>query len=283
MAQSGNGTGLSALAPNYALALCDVWGVIHNGVSVFHEAADALVRFRQRGGTVVLITNAPRPAAPVVEQIARLGFPRDAFDAITTSGDVMRAFLTERRRQMAYHLGPERDGPLFADLDLRITTDPAAADYVVLTGLFDDTTETPEDYRVQLTTLVERGVPILCANPDIVVDRGGTLVYCAGALAELYHDLGGPVIYAGKPHRPIYDLAIARGAEAAGRTFTTRETLAIGDSVRTDLNGAAALGIDVLFLTGGIHAGERGALDRLFRDAIARPIGVAETLTWADG
>ncbi len=275
------------LAANYDAVLCDVWGVVHNGVAPFPDACDALTRFRDGGGTVVFITNAPRTSEVVVRQLDRIGFPRRAYDHIVSSGDVTRGVICRRRNEAVFHIGPERDLSLFAELDIR-TASAESAEYAVCSGLFDDTKETPDDYRDLLARMLARNMLMICANPDLVVDRGGTLVYCAGAIADLYASIGGEVLYAGKPHKPIYDEALARAAVARGAPVTRDRVLAIGDSVRTDLTGAFRFGVDCLFVTGGIHAEEVGTRDnpdavvlaRIFAGAGVWPKAVTPRLAW---
>ena len=262
----------SALAPDYDAVLCDVWGVIHNGIAIFPHACDALMRMRARGGVVVLITNAPRPSEQVARQLERLHVPREAYDAIVSSGDLTRSVVEDRRGQSLYHLGPERDRSIFSGLDVRFAP-PESADYVVCTGLEDAETETPDHYRARLESMLARELFMVCGNPDVVVERGPALVYCAGALADLYATMGGEVLYAGKPYRPIYDRALAKAAAAAGRKIAPARVLAVGDSVRTDLKGARTVGVDFLFVTSGIHAEELGGRER--------PDGVALTATFA--
>jgi HAD superfamily hydrolase (TIGR01459 family) len=277
----------ATLAPAYDLVLCDVWGVVHNGVTAHREAGEALARFREAGGTVVLVSNSPRPGAPVTRQLDRFGVIRAAYDAVVTSGDVTRGVLAERPGVKVLHVGPERDLPIFEGLDMRFTT-LEDADLVVCSGLFDDETETPEDYRDLLGKIRARGLTMVCANPDVVVERGGELAYCAGAIADLYAALGGEVIYAGKPYRPIYDLALAEGAALRGSAVDLARVLAIGDSVRTDFTGALAVGVDCLFVTAGIHAEELGgrdqpdmtALTEMFAAAGALPKAVTRRLVW---
>ncbi len=262
----------SELASDYDAVLSDVWGVIHNGIATFPHACDALMRMRARGGVVVLITNAPRPSEQVMRQLERLHVPREAYDAIVSSGDLTRATVKERHGQSPYHLGPERDRSIFTGLDVHFAP-PESADYVVCTGLEDDETETPDDYRARLEAMLARNLFMVCGNPDVVVERGPTLVYCAGALADLYATMGGKVLYAGKPYRPIYDMALAKVDAAAGREIARSRVLAVGDSVRTDLKGARTVGIDFLFVTSGIHAEELGGRER--------PDGAALTTTFA--
>jgi len=278
----------ATLAGDYDVALCDVWGVVHNGVVAAPEACDALTRFRERGGTVVLITNAPRPGERVARTILdRLGVPSAAYDGIISSGDVTRALIAARAGARVFHIGPERDLPLFDGLDSPMAP-LERADYVVCSGLLDDTVETPRDYEELVARMHARALPMICANPDVVVERGDTLVYCAGAIADLYAAAGGDVIYAGKPYRPIYEQALGLAEAARGQRVQQHRLLAIGDSVRTDLKGAAAFGIDALFVTAGIHAEELGdrsdpdaaTLSGIFAAAGVAPKAVMHRLSW---
>jgi HAD superfamily hydrolase (TIGR01459 family) len=277
----------AALAGGYDVVLSDVWGVVHNGIAATAEACDALTRFRAGGGTVVLITNAPRPGANVRAILDRLAVPHSAYDAIVSSGDVARALIVARAGERVFHVGPERDLPMFEGLDAPIT-ELERADYAVCSGLFDDTVETPQDYQPLVARMRARALPMICANPDVVVERGDKLVYCAGAIADLYAAAGGEVVYAGKPYRPIYEQALRVAEAARGAPVAHHRLLAIGDSVRTDLKGAAALGIDSLFVTAGIHAEELGArhdpdtlaLSNIFAAAGVVPKAVMSRLTW---
>jgi HAD superfamily hydrolase (TIGR01459 family) len=279
-------THFSTLAPAYDVVLCDVWGVVHNSVVAFGDACTALTRFRRQGGTVVLITNAPRPAEVVMELLDGLDVPRAAYDAIVSSGDVTRAVIAARAGESAFHVGPARDVPIFDGLAPLAPLE--SADYVVCSGLFDDTTESPQDYIALIAAMRERGLTMVCANPDIVVERGDKLVYCAGAIADLYAAAGGSVLYAGKPYRPIYQQALDIARSMRGREPEHARLLAIGDSVRTDLRGAAAFGIDCLFVAGGIHAEELGgrdqpngaALGEIFAAAGLAPKAVMQRLVW---
>jgi len=277
----------STLVPGYDLLLCDVWGVVHNGLTAFPHACDALMRARARGATVVLITNAPRQSEVVARQLDKLHVPREAYDAIVSSGDVTRSVVQSRPGQSIFHLGPERDHSIFSGLNMRFAP-LESADYVVCSGLDNDDVETPDDYRPRLETMLARKLFMVCGNPDVVVERGPKLVYCAGAIADLYATMGGEVLYAGKPYRPIYDLALAKAQAAAGRQIAPSRVLAIGDSVRTDLKGAHAAGVDFLFVTSGIHAEELGgrarpdskALMTTFTAAGEMPKAVMRELTW---
>lgn len=249
--------GLSEIAPAYDAVLCDVWGVVHNGVESFPAACDALARFRERGGLAVLITNAPRPRGPILAQLEHLKVPPSAFDDIITSGEVTRGLLAARSGAAVYHVGPERDLSLYDGLPVRLVGE-AEAELVSCTGLFDDEVEQPEDYRERLAAWAKRGLPMICANPDLVVERGRRLVPCAGALAALYEQLGGKVLVVGKPHPPIYAATLVRLDELAGRPLAKEKLLAIGDGAVTDLRGAVGAGLDVLFVTAGIHVAEFG-------------------------
>jgi HAD superfamily hydrolase (TIGR01459 family) len=222
----------------------------------------------------------------VVTLLDRLAFPREAYDAVVTSGDVTRTIIAGRASQSVFHIGPPRDVPIFDGLDTRLVP-LERADYVVCSGLYDDTVETPRDYEKLIAELRARGLTMLCANPDVVVERGDKLVYCAGAIADLYVAAGGEVIFAGKPYRPIYEQALATARALRGGAGGHERLLAIGDSVRTDLAGAAAFGIDCLFVTGGIHAEELGrdapdakALAEMFVAAGSAPRAVTPRLVW---
>jgi HAD superfamily hydrolase (TIGR01459 family) len=254
--------GLSAIAAHYDVVLSDIWGVVHNGREAFAAATDALARFRRQGGTVVLITNAPRPNAPIRAQLAHLKVPLDAYDNIVTSGDVTIGLIVARGAAPVHHIGPQRDLSLFAAAAASSGAAPPPlvsldeADYVLCTGLFDDEHEVPSDYDAAFATMRERQLPLICANPDLVVQRGDDLIYCAGALAQRYEEMGGEAIYAGKPHPPIYAQALGLAAKLRGRSAPDARILAIGDAMHTDVAGAVKRGIDILFVTAGIHGEE---------------------------
>ena len=277
----------SEIASNYDVILSDVWGVVHNGVQAFPAACDALMRARARGAAVIYITNAPRTNEAVGRMLDRLHVPRETYDAMASSGDVTRAVIKARRGQSLCHIGPERDHSVFAGLDVTFET-LERADYVVCTGLFDDETEGPEDYRGRLQTMLARKLFMVCGNPDVVVERGDKLIYCAGAVADLYQTMGGEVLYAGKPYKPIYEMALDLAKKARGRDVAPGRVLAIGDSVRTDLKGARTMGVDFLFITSGIHAEETGgrdtpdakALASVFAAAGDKPKAVMRQLAW---
>ncbi len=252
-------TGLSTIAPEYDALVCDVWGVLHNGKHARAPAVDALQRFRKSHGPVVLLSNAPRPASEVARMLAHFGVPADAYDAIVTSGVAARDDLEKRahgERLPILHIGPERDRGVFEGLPIDCV-DAGAAKVVLCTGLYDDDHETPENYRSVLADLRARDLTMLCANPDIVVQRGNALIYCAGAIAREYEKIGGAVIYYGKPYLPVYDMTLARAREAANRDI--KKPLAIGDGLATDIKGANAAALDALFIADGVHGEELGA------------------------
>jgi HAD superfamily hydrolase (TIGR01459 family) len=246
-------SGLADLAPLYRVLLCDVWGVVHDGASPHRPATDALTRFRDGGGKVVFITNAPRPRAAVVEMLDGLTVPHSTYDAVVTSGDTARAELAARPGARIYHVGPDRDLPIYFGLNIEFA-DEDDCDLVSCTGLFDDENETPDDYADSLDRWQARGVPMLCVNPDIVVERGNQLVWCAGALAERYRERNGETIIVGKPYAPIYRAALDEIGRLAGFAVDKSAVLAVGDGIDTDIRGAVGQGFDALFITGGIHA-----------------------------
>lgn len=254
-------SGLADLAPLYRELLCDVWGVVHDGANAHREATDALTRFRDGGGRVVFLTNAPRPKAAVVETLDGLGVPRSAYDDVVTSGDTARGVLAARPGVRIYHVGPDRDLPIYFGLKVEFA-DEDDCELISCTGLFDDENETPDDYAESFERWRARGVPMLCVNPDIVVERGDRLVWCAGALAERYRERNGETIIVGKPYAPIYQAAFDALARLAGRPIDKASVLVVGDGIDTDIRGAIGQGIDAAFITGGVHAAVFGARDR---------------------
>jgi HAD superfamily hydrolase (TIGR01459 family) len=279
---------LAGLADRYRVIFSDVWGVVHNGLTPHSEAGEALTRFRAGGGTVIMISNAPRPHWSVKEQLDLIGVVPTAYDAIVTSGDVTHGLALAQPGRRCLHIGADRDEPLFRDLPVeRVALEKAS--FVICSGLADDDNETAEDYRDLLVRIHDRGLPMICANPDLVVERGHQLIPCAGAIAALYEAMGGKVIQAGKPYRPIYEATLAKAAAVLGRIPPKAGILAIGDAIRTDVIGAVSFGIDSLFLTAGIHAGELhgtdGGIDRSRLDAFlaaqaATPTMTARALGW---
>lgn len=246
-------SGFSEVADRFDLCLCDVWGVVHNGVAAYRDALVALMRMRERGISVVLVTNAPRPSDVIIDQLDGFGVPREAWDAIVTSGDVCRSLIRARVGEPMYRLGPDRDLPLIAGLDVQETA-PAEAAYVLCTGLFDDENDTAATYAELLAGFAARGLPLICANPDLVVERGGRIIPCAGSVALAYEEIGGQVVYAGKPHGPIYEAALAAAEEKRGAAIARDRICAVGDAIRTDIAGASGFGAAGIMVLAGIHA-----------------------------
>jgi HAD superfamily hydrolase (TIGR01459 family) len=280
--------GLRALAGAYDVLLCDVWGVLHDGVRSFPAAVEALARFKGQGGAAVLISNSPRPAHDVVAQLRALGVPDASWSAFVTSGDVTRALLAERTGRRAFAIGPARDAIIYANLGLAFAG-PEEADFISCTGLMDDEHEAPEDYLPALTTAARRGLEMICANPDLKVQRGERLIWCAGALADLYARLGGRVLMAGKPFAPIYDAALSAADKALGRPAPKARVLAVGDGVLTDVLGAQAAGLDCLYIASGVHAADGAdatgaltpeAVERMLEAAGARARYALAALAW---
>ena len=251
---------LSELADHYDGLLCDVWGVLHNGVAAFDDAVEALCRYRAQGGRVVLITNAPRPSREIYPQLERFGVPREAFDSLVTSGDVTSVLLAERPDAPLYHFGPARDRSILVDLKNPMVG-VAEAELCLLTGPLDDTIETVDVYDNTLIEMRDNALEMICANPDLTVRSGSRTVICAGSIAQRYAMLGGKVVFAGKPEIPIYDEALKRISDAAGRTIPKRRILAVGDGIPTDIKGAAQKGLDAYFVASGVHANEFGCID----------------------
>lgn len=286
---------LADLAPGFDLILCDVWGVVHNGAAHHAGAVEALRRFRAKGGTVVLVTNAPGPVAQVQRKLDRLAVPRDAYDAIATSGDVTVAMIVAAGCPPLFSIGPGGEYAIYTEAARLGPRAPALvpiaqAELAICIGL-DETGEQPEDYDANLSVLRAKDVELVCANPDIVVEMGDTLVWCAGAIAARYAAIGGRVTQAGKPFPAIYERALALAAETRGAKPPPARVLAIGDALATDVAGAARMGFASLFVTTGIHrdrlhAGDRGAaldvaaLETLIEEKTARPTYVAADLIW---
>ncbi|MCK8780733.1 TIGR01459 family HAD-type hydrolase [Rhizobium sp. NTR19] len=244
---------LSDVIGGYDVVLSDVWGVVHNGVEAFQQSCKALAQAREAGATVVLITNSPRPAPGVIDQMRHLGVPDETYDRIVTSGDVTQHLIAEGPKRV-FLIGPERDLNLFDGLGVEVVS-AEDAECIVCTGFFDDETEKPEDYTEMLQAFSKREVPLICANPDLVVERGHRIIPCAGAVAAYYETMGGDVRVAGKPHRPIYEAALAAAHEERGE-FPLERVLAVGDGMPTDVRGALAYGLDLLYISAGIHVAE---------------------------
>lgn len=252
---------LSDISAQYDALFVDLWGCVHNGVRAFDAANKALIEYRAGGGIVVLVTNSPRPRAQVEQQLADFGVARDAWDSIASSGDSARsALFLGAVGQKIYFIGTDAELPFFEPL--RLIDDPIQishvsieeAEGIVCTGL-PTADGTPDDVRVPLLYAKQKGLKLLCANPDIIVDRGDKREWCAGAVAQAYSEMGGTSLYFGKPHAPIYDLA-RRRLSAIRPNIPDDRILAIGDGITTDIQGAIGEGIDSLFITGGLAAKE---------------------------
>ncbi len=253
---------LADVSASYATLYCDLWGCLHNGREPFPAAVAALQQFRAGGGTVILVTNSPRPRPAVARQLESIGVPSDCYDDIASSGDAAQASMARGDfGRNVYHLGPERDLVFFQNEDgsaIEVTRVPLdQAEGIICTGLFDDMTETPEDYRLTIRTGVNRGLKLLCANPDVIVDVGETRIYCAGAIAEAYTAAGGESFYFGKPHVPIYQLARKR-LEAIRGPVEQNRILCVGDGINTDIRGGIGENLDTLFIAGGLAAEQTG-------------------------
>ena len=260
-------TSLAEISDRYDALFCDLWGCVHDGLTPFTDAISAMQSFRTKGGTVMLVTNAPRPHPPVRKQLQRIGVPDNAYDGIATSGDSARAAMfCGAVGQNIYFIGQTHDQDFFSPLEL--VEDPKTitqvtleeAEGIVCCGPFDPLTDLQE-MQPQLLFAKSKGLKLLCANPDIVVDRGNTREWCAGALAKLYTEIGGESLYFGKPHSPIYDLARLR-LNTLGKSIPDSRILCVGDGVLTDIDGALGEELDSLFITGGLAARETKTVDQ---------------------
>ncbi len=292
----GASSGLAAWAHTADVLFCDVWGVVHDGLRAMPDAVDALQRFRQRGGTVMLITNAPRPSVAIVAMLDRMGVARDAYDAIVSSGEITSDLIAARGAASVHHLGPPRDNSLF-EVAIERGGKPRKvgvedADYVVCSGLMTDD-DTPDMYDDVLQRMLAKRLDLICANPDIVVHTGDKLVWCAGALAERYAALGGPVILVGKPHAHIYEGVRARARAIRRENTPNARVLAIGDGMLTDILGADRQGVASILITSGIHRDrirvegpdgrlvvEPAAYAALAKEVGATPTGHMPELVW---
>jgi len=273
---------IAPLASGTTAWLVDIWGVIHNGVKPFMHACTACTRYREEGGIVVLVSNSPRLNDSVAAQLDGIGVPRSSWDAIVTSGDVARTLIERYSGRPILHVGPERDLATLAGLHLK-RVGARDAEAIVCTGLFDDERETPDDYAAMLQQCVARGLPMICANPDVMVERGGRIIYCAGAIARAYEALGGKVEYAGKPYAPIYALTFVTLESLKAGSADKAKLLAIGDGIGTDIAGADTAGVRSVFVASGVHV--KGSLDAkaiegLFPPGSPRPVAAMSTFAW---
>ena len=257
------------LLSRYDVLFCDVWGVLHNGCRAFTAACDALHRFRDKGGTVILVSNAPTPKDNVARMLDACDVPRDVWDDLVASGDIALRHIADKGYSHVFCIGPrDRDGATFR----RVTGKAAKlknADAILCTGLNDDLNETADDYRPLLEQALALRLPFICANPDLVVDIGGRHYICAGAIADLYERMDGEVFWAGKPHASAYDTAHQAAAAIRGEATPRGRILVIGDSLRTDLKGAEAAGLDAVFVASGIHRDETMGTKSLAADKLA--------------
>lgn len=251
---------LAEVGHSYDALFVDLWGCLHNGIKAFPDAVAALKAYKDQGGLVLLLTNSPQKKPVVAKLLENFGVPTEVYDDIVTSGDAAQiAMASGVVGRKVYHLGPDRDLGFFSDengpLDIeRVPLDQAEG--IVCTGLFNDRTETADDYRLTILDAKNRGLKMLCANPDILVDVGDKRIYCAGAIAQAYTEAGGTSLYYGKPHSPIYQLAYSRLAALATRQISPDRILCIGDGINTDVRGGVAEDLDTLFISGGLAATE---------------------------
>jgi HAD superfamily hydrolase (TIGR01459 family) len=273
------------LSVRYPVWFCDIWGVVHNGVTPFASTIDALTKHRKIGGTVILVSNSPRSSTGVERQLQEIGVARESHDTVVTSGDVTRTLVMNHGGGKVFHLGPQRDLSIFTGLDVA-RTGLKGAHAVLCTGLFDDSKETPGDYAALLADMKTLSLPMICANPDRMVRVGDRLLYCAGSLAEAYAAIGGTVLMAGKPYRPIYDLAMQEAAKCRGAAIALDRILAIGDGPETDIRGAASYGIDALLVAEGVTDASAGlaAVEQAVKQAVpeARIVTTMRQLAWGE-
>lgn len=276
------------LLERYRVLLCDVWGVVHDGIIAYPGSNDALSRFRRGGGTVVLVSNAPRPGASVAHLLDEKAVVREAWDDVVSSGDLALVHIAEAGYRHLHRIGPARRDSAFFDGLPGPHTPIEAADAIVCTGLNRDRQEQPEDYRPLLEQALARGLPFVCANPDLAVHVGADLLPCAGAVAAIYEAMDGAVFWAGKPHAVAYRTALARAGELTGGPVDRSQVLAIGDAVRTDLAAAEGAGVDALLIAGGLHRDdvivggviEPDRLARLLAPPAPRPVAAMVHLAW---
>ena len=261
-----------SLDAKYRLILCDLWGVVHDGVELYPGAAERLRQWREQGRCVILLTNAPRTEEAVEQQLAQIGLPPDSWDAIATSGEAGIAALNALGKPVGF-IGTPDDRQVLESRHVQVAEDDFTD--LACTGLRERPHGTAEDYRVELEALVERDVHMHCLNPDRVVVRGGVPEACAGAIADLYQMLGGRVTWYGKPFPAIYEHALHRAG-----TPPKEKVLAVGDGLQTDILGAARMGFDTVFIAGGIHAGEPFPEDFAARNGLGdwAPVAVVDGL-----
>ena len=274
---------MQQFSQSYPVWFCDIWGVVHNGLTPFPITVEALSRHRRNGGTVILVTNSPRSNLGVGKQLVDIGVDPASHDRIVTSGDVTQELMRSHGGAKVFHLGPTRDYSIYDGTGVnRVPVEDAHA--VLCTGLFDDRNDRLEDYDPLLAGLKARGLVMICANPDKIVRVGDRILYCAGAIAELYAAKGGTVLMAGKPYTPIYDLALSEAARIRGQAIDRAAILAIGDGPETDIRGAAGYGIDALLVAEGVTDASAGlhVVEEAVRQAVphARIVATVHDLSW---
>jgi HAD superfamily hydrolase (TIGR01459 family) len=276
---------MQSLSREYPVWFVDIWGVVHNGVSIFEQTTEVLARHRKAGGTVVLVSNSPRSQAGVIAQLHQVGVRANAYDTAVTSGDATQDLMRAVPSGKLFHIGAERDISLFEGLPVH-RVEMEDADAIICTGLRHDDRETPADYLAELTAIAARKLPMICANPDKIVRKGTTLLYCAGSLADAYERLGGTVVMAGKPYAAIYDLALRKASDLRGASVSREMVLAIGDGPETDILGAANQGFPVVYVAGGVReqaqdlAAELAHIQELVPSA--RILKAVHHLQWGD-
>ncbi len=273
---------ISQISDKYEAWFCDIWGVLHNGKTVYREALEACQEFKKTGKSIILITNAPKTRMFVEAKLKELKIPESCYDDIVTSGDVTQELIKQYSKKPLFHLGPEGDESIFEGIDIKFST-KEKAQVILCSGLMDDENETPEIYRDDLKNFVNKNIPMICANPDIQVERGDRLIYCAGALAKLYADLGGVALYAGKPHCKIYEAAFKK-LNNIKSGIDPKKVLCIGDGINTDIHGARNNGLDAIFIASNIYVKQkslnRDLLLELFGQIKEKPIAAQNSLVW---
>ncbi len=274
---------MKSLSADYPVWLCDIWGVVHNGLKGYEAAVHALSQHRKQGGIVILVTNAPRVSQDVVRHLNHLKIPPESYDRVVTSGDVTQTLLKDHAKGKAYYLGPARDLSLFEGQMVK-EVPLGEAHAVLCTGLVNDDVETPDDYGGLLSRMKELKLPMICANPDKIVRKGDRLMYCAGSLAEKYSGMGGAVLMAGKPYEPIYNLALQIAGIISGREIEKSKVLAIGDGPETDIKGAADFGIKAVLIADGVTDASDGLEATLARVQVKVPhakiVKILHHLVW---
>ncbi len=274
---------MQQFSERYPVWFCDIWGVVHNGLTPFPITVSALSRHRRNGGTVILVTNSPRSNIGVEKQLLDIGVDPASHDRIVTSGDVTQVLMRQHGGGKVFHLGPARDYSIYDGTGVsRVPVEEAHA--VLCTGLFDDRNDRLEDYDALLADLKARGLVMICANPDRIVRVGDRILYCAGTIADLYMAKGGTVLMAGKPYPPIYDLALSEASRIRGQDVDRTAILAIGDGPETDIRGAADYGLDALLVAEGVTDASVGlhVVEETVRQAVphARIVATVHDLSW---